>query len=61
MTQHDFQELLRLERLRSHRLIDRGERQQAELDRVLEERNMLARRAAEMAHELVALKYPRAA
>lgn len=31
----------------------------AELERIREERDMLARRAAEMAHELIALKYPK--
>lgn len=33
----------------------------AELERTREERDMLARRAAEMAHELIALKYPKRA
>jgi hypothetical protein len=59
MTQHDYEELFRLERARTHSLLERGERTSLELEKVREERNMLARRAAEMAHELVALKCPK--
>jgi hypothetical protein len=61
MTTRDYAELWRLELARNRTLIERGSVQQAELDRIRDERDMLARRAAEMARELINLKYPRAA
>ena len=59
MTIQDFEALWRLEMARNRVLVELGAAQQAEMDRVRDEHDMLARRAAEMAHELVALKCPK--
>lgn len=64
--QYDYEGLWRRQTRRFKKLIAIGEAQAAELEavkaelaRVDAERNMLARRAAEMAHELIKLKYPK--
>lgn len=64
--QYDYEGLWRRQTRRFKKLIAIGEAQAAELEavkaelaRVNAERNMLARRAAGMAHELIKLKYPK--